>query len=230
MIALTTFGNKLLSDGQRLLVYTGEMTPPPVLPTPAAPAITAENDAVQTITVTQPEGLSFTEIRYLVNGTGPFTPTSFTIQLSPTTSYLPGAIEFYVAAIEGVRNESQRVANTTTLAAYVAPINTNPVAPTLTADDVANTLTVSSAYALSELQQRITDAGAIVALPTLVTQVGDVARAEGYYQVRVRADTGRNASAFARSAAFTQAPVTPPPTGDGDTYAEAGYADANYSL
>lgn len=201
-------GRLLMNEAGRVLSFGGTVTPPVILPTPNAPVITAEDDAAQTITFSLSGGLSYDQLRYEVAGAGPYTPTSFTIQLSPTTSYLPGAVVLYVVAVAGVRNESQRVSNTTTLAAYVPPANVTPPAPTLAADDNADTLTVSSPYALAELEQRLTDGGAVAALPSLAQNVGDVDRAEGYYQVRVRAAAGRNPSGWARSAAFTKKPVS----------------------
>ncbi|GGG33473.1 hypothetical protein [Hymenobacter glacieicola] len=212
---LGTKGRLFAAPSGIVLSFGGTVTAPVVLPTPDAPVITVEDDAAQTLTFSLAAGLSYDQVRYEVAGAGPYTPSSFTIQLSPTVSYLPGAVVLYVVGIEGVRNESRRSSNLTTLAAYVPPANTTPPAPVLSGDDMADTLTISSPYALAELEMRTTDNQTIRAVPAMSLAQGDVDRAAGYTQVRVKASTGRNVSPWADSPAFTKKPsgTLPPPAG-----------------
>ncbi|GAB2528300.1 hypothetical protein [Rufibacter soli] len=83
--------------------------------------------------------------------------------------------------------------------------NTTPAAPTVTADDAANTLSASHALGTSEIVVS-TNGGAYVAYAGTIN-VGDVARAAGYWKFKVKAATGRNESSVANSPAFTVAPA-----------------------
>lgn len=91
--------------------------------------------------------------------------------------------------------------------------NTTPAAPTLTADDSANTLSASHTLGTSEIVVS-ENGGAYVAYSGTIN-VGDVARAAGYWKFKIKAATGRNESAVVDSPAFTVAGnITPAaPTG-----------------
>lgn len=86
--------------------------------------------------------------------------------------------------------------------------NTTPAAPTVFADDTANTLSFSHALGATQIEVS-TNGGTYTdyatAYPGLEIAVGDVARAIGYYKARTKAATGRNVSPEANSPAFTVA-------------------------
>jgi hypothetical protein len=79
--------------------------------------------------------------------------------------------------------------------------NTTPAAPTLSADDTANTLSASHALGTSEIV--VSENDGVYAAYSGPISVGDVARAEGYWKFKVKSATGRNESAVANSPAFT---------------------------
>lgn len=80
--------------------------------------------------------------------------------------------------------------------------NTTPIAPVAVADDNADTLAYTHALGTGELETS-TNGGAYAAYAPI--NVGNVDRVQGYYKTRVRAATGRNASAYTESPAFTTA-------------------------
>jgi hypothetical protein len=104
--------------------------------------------------------------------------------------------------------------------------NTTPVAPTLVADDVANTLTASHSLGTSEIEVS-TNGGAYTAY-TGTINVGDVARSAGYWVFRTKAATGRNVSATASSPAFTVAVVTPPPSSSNVLLSESDFTSTSW--
>lgn len=79
--------------------------------------------------------------------------------------------------------------------------NTTPAAPTLSAEDTANTLSASHALGSSEILVS-TNNGAYVAYAGPIA-VGDVARPVGYYKFKIKAAAGRNESPITNSPAFT---------------------------
>ncbi|WP_400190662.1 hypothetical protein [Hymenobacter sp. B81] len=86
-----------------------------------------------------------------------------------------------------------------------APVVTTPDAPTLTADDTADTLSAAHPLGASEILVS-TNGSTYVAYAGPIT-VGDVARAAGYWKFKTRAAVGRNESPVAESPAFNVAPV-----------------------
>lgn len=84
-------------------------------------------------------------------------------------------------------------------------VNTTPAPPTVTGDDVADTLIASHALGASEIVFS-TNGGAFGPYAGTIN-VGDVSRAQGYWQFKIKAATGRNESAVALSPAFTVAVV-----------------------
>lgn len=81
--------------------------------------------------------------------------------------------------------------------------NTTPAAPTLAANDSADTLAASHALGTSEIVFS-TNNGSYVAYTSTIS-VGDVARAAGYYKFKIKSAAGRNESAVVDSPAFTVA-------------------------
>lgn len=81
--------------------------------------------------------------------------------------------------------------------------NTKPASPTLTADDSTNTLSASHALGASEILMSTNNA-AYIAYSGIIN-VGDVARAEGYWKFKTKAATGRDESDPVSSPSFTVA-------------------------
>jgi hypothetical protein len=86
--------------------------------------------------------------------------------------------------------------------------NTTPSAPTLTANDTANSLTATHALGTSEIVMSVNGA-TYVAYAAIA--VGDVARVAGYYKFKIKSATGRNESTVVESPAFTGSVVVPDP-------------------
>ncbi len=82
--------------------------------------------------------------------------------------------------------------------------NTTPAAPTIIADDGTNTLDATHTLGDSEILVSVNDA-AYAQFDGLVINVGDIARAAGYWKFKIKAATGRNESPVASSPAFTVA-------------------------
>jgi large repetitive protein len=84
--------------------------------------------------------------------------------------------------------------------------NTTPAAPTLTADDASNTLAASSSLGTSEIV--VSENGAAYTAYAGTINVGNVARAAGYWKFKIKASSGRNESSVVNSPAFTVTTVT----------------------
>ncbi|MEJ2905099.1 hypothetical protein WAE58_21820 [Pedobacter panaciterrae] len=130
------------------------------------------------------------------------------IGLTPVTQY------FYRvrATANGFNGSNYAVGNKTTDVAG----NITPVAPTLTADDTANTLQATHSRGEAEMVCSVNNAAdvALTAVAgwntsTHLIDVGNVARAIGYYRIRTKAATGFNPSPYVSSPAFTVALPTP---------------------
>lgn len=113
--------------------------------------------------------------------------------------------------------------------------NTTPSAPIVTADDSADTLSASHALGTSEIVVSENN-GAYVAYSGQIN-VGNVARAQGYWKFKIKAATGRNESAVAESPAFTvaSAPAANVPTTNLSAYwkmdeASGDFVDSHNSL
>lgn len=145
------------------------------------------------------------------------------IGLTPVTQY------FYRvrATANGFNGSNYATGNKTTDVAG----NVTPVAPTMTADDSLDTLTIAHARGEAEIVVSINNA-ADVALTAVAgwntsthkIDVGNVARAAGYYRARTKAATGFNASPYVSSPAFSvslptpSAPITPVTDNSGRTF------------
>lgn len=193
--------NQVATTGQQFAVsYTrtiGTTTvPAPTVTTPAPPGLVAD-DVANTLYATHALGTS--EIVMSVNN-GAFEP------YAPVTvgdvARAAGYWKFKIKSAAG-RNESS-VVNSPAFTVAVAS-NTTPAAPTVTGDDTANTLTATHALGAGEILVS-ENGGAFVAYAPIT--VGNVARASGYWQFKIKAATGRNESALAASPAFTVAIAT----------------------
>jgi hypothetical protein len=87
---------------------------------------------------------------------------------------------------------------------FEATANTTPAAPTIIADDTANTIDATHTLGDSEIMVSENN-GSYVQFDGTPISVGDVARAAGYYKFKIKSATGRNESAVASSPAFTVA-------------------------
>ncbi|WP_214228658.1 hypothetical protein [Pedobacter sp. B4-66] len=145
------------------------------------------------------------------------------IGLTPVTQY------FYRvrATANGFNGSNYATGNKTTDVAG----NVTPVAPTMTADDSLDTLIIAHARGEAEIVVSINNA-ADVALTAVAgwntsthkIDVGNVARAAGYYRARTKAASGFNASPYVSSPAFSvslptpSAPITPVTDNSGRTF------------
>ncbi|WP_448104744.1 hypothetical protein [Pedobacter panaciterrae] len=134
---------------------------------------------------------------------------SFTdIGLTPSTLYY---YRLRVTA-NGFTGSNYSTASKSTTAAS----NVTPPAPTMVADDNSDTLEITHSRGESEIMVSVNDA-AYVALTAVAgwnatthkIDVGNVARAAGYYKAKTKAVTGFNESLIANSPAFTVALPTP---------------------
>lgn len=112
-----------------------------------------------------------------------------------------------------------------------------PAAPVPDSNDTADTLRFDSPFGPANMEAKV-NGGAVQPYLDVFTNagsisIGDVNRAEGYYQVRVKADAveGRSASAWASSPAFTQLVAGPyAPPARTPAFLEADYATGNTTL
>jgi len=88
--------------------------------------------------------------------------------------------------------------------------NFTPIAPTLSADDTANTLSAAHSLGASEIVQSTND-GAYVAYAGQIS-VGNFVRDAGYYKFKIKSATGRNESPVVSSPAFTETALPKPAT------------------
>jgi hypothetical protein len=166
--------------------------------TPNAPTLAAD-DAANTLTASHALGSS--EILVSENG-GAFITYTGQINVG-NVARTAGYWKFKTKAAT-LRNESAVVNSP----AFTEVIATTPNAPTLVADDAANTLTASHALGSSEIL--VSENGGAFASYTGQINVGNVARAEGYWKFKTRAATLRNESAVVNSPAFTEVIATTP--------------------
>ena len=96
-------------------------------------------------------------------------------------------------------------------------VTSTPIAPTLTADDVADTLVASHALGTSEIL--VSENGGAFVSYTGKINVGNVARAAGYWKFKIKASTNRNESAVVNSPEFTAVTTPDAPTLKGDDVA-----------
>lgn len=160
--------------------------------TPAPPTITAD-DSANTLSASHALGVS--EIVMSVNG-NPFVAYSGPISVGDNAR-AAGYWRFKIKSATG-RTESA-VANSPAFT-QLPTGNTTPAAPTLTANDVSDTLTAAHALGTSEIVVSENN-GAYV--PYTPITVGNVARAAGYWKFKIKSATGRNESAVVNSPAFT---------------------------
>lgn len=130
----------------------------------------------------------------------------------PYSAYVEGSTLTYDEwhySVAGVRENGRKLAYALQSAKNNVPNgNTTPAAPTIIADDTANTLDATHALGDSEIEVSVND-GAYSQFNGTPIAVGNVARAEGYYKFRVKAATGRNVSPVALSPAFSVTNITP---------------------
>lgn len=191
----------LLSLG---LTQGGTTPTEPSNTTPAPPTLTAD-DTANTISATHTLGTS--EILVSVNG-GAFTTYSGVINVGDVTR-AAGYYRFKIKSASG-RNESAIVNSPAFTQTPVG--NTTPAAPTNgVVDDNSNTFgfTLVSGITLSGNYEYTLNGGTTVAGVTAnPIIVGDVSKAIGQVGVRVKAASGRNASAWLFNAvAFTPTPL-----------------------
>lgn len=122
------------------------------------------------------------------------------------------AIMDRIAALEATVISLQSQIDNIVSGGGTPPANTTPAAPTIIANDTADTIDATHALGDSEILVSINN-GAYVQFDGTPIAVGDVARAAGYYKFKIKAATGRNESPIASSPAFTVA-GTPPPSGN----------------
>lgn len=161
--------------------------------TPAAPTITSD-DTANTLQATHTLGAS--EILVSENNAAYGQYDGLVINVGDVNR-AEGYWKFKVKSATG-RNESAEVSSP----AFNAVVNTTPAAPTLTASDSADTLSASHALGVSEILVSVNNA-AYTQYDGAVINVGDVARAAGYWKFKIKAATGRNESTVANSPAFT---------------------------
>ena len=87
---------------------------------------------------------------------------------------------------------------------------TTPSAPTLTADDDANTL--SASHALGDAEILVSENGSAFTTYPATINVGNVARPAGYWKFKTKSAPQRNESAVVSSPEFTVATTPNPPT------------------
>jgi len=160
-----------------------------VTTTPSAPTLSANDDAN---TLAASHALGSTEILVSENGST-FTTYPGTINVG-NTARPAGYWKFKTkAAIQ--RNESA-VVNSPEFTVTITPS-----APTLAADDDANTL--SASHALGSTEILVSENGSAFATYSGTINVGNVARPAGYLKFKTKAATQRNESAVVNSPEFT---------------------------
>jgi hypothetical protein len=166
--------------------------------TPGAPTLVAD-DVANTLTASH--ALGNTEILVSENG-GAF--IAYTGQISVGNGARPaGYWKFKTKAVLG-RNESTMVNSP----AFTEVAATTPNPPTFLADDAANTLIVTHPLGNSDILVSENE-GAFVQYTGQIN-VGDVARAAGYWKFKTKAGSGRNESAVVNSPAFTEVTANTP--------------------
>jgi hypothetical protein len=91
---------------------------------------------------------------------------------------------------------------------FLASVNTTPLPPTLTADDIKNTLNASHSLGTSQILVSVDNAAFIPYTGQI--NVGNVTRAAGYWRFKVKAAEGRNESPIVESPKFNGVSVTSP--------------------
>jgi hypothetical protein len=168
--------------------------------TPAAPTAGTVNDTLNTFTFTETPGYTVAagDYEHSINEADYVPTTANPIEVGDLAIAI-GALKVRVKAATG-RNAS---ADLTNAQAFTVAANTTPAAPTLAADDSANTLSASHALGTSEIL--VSEAGGAYQAYSGPIAVGDVARAIGYWRFKIKAAAGRNESPVADSPAFTVA-------------------------
>lgn len=166
--------------------------------TPEAPTLTA-NDNTDILVASSSLGNS--EIVYSTNN-GVFVPYAGQINVG-NIGRSEGYYKFKIKAANG-RNESSVVNSPAFTFIDDGSGNITPSAPAWVADDVLDTLTATSALGTGEIV--VSENNGAYA-PYADINVGNVARAAGYWKAKVKAATGRNESAVSNSPAFTVAIV-----------------------
>jgi len=172
------------------------------LPTPAAPGFVSQDDAANTYVFTPTSGYTATAHEYAINGGAFQNATSSTISVGDVAIPV-GSLVVRVKEVAGVNNAGATRSNATAFT-VAGGGNTVPSAPTITQSDSANTISATHALGASEILKSENSA-AFVQYDGAVINVGDVARAAGYYRFKIKAAAGRDESAIASSAGFTVA-------------------------
>lgn len=164
--------------------------------TPTAPILT-QDDVANTISASHPN-YPISEIE--VNGANTYW-TQYTETISVGNVDQPaGYWQFRIKASQG-RNAGA-IASSVPFTS-VASANITPNAPTIIADDTANTIDASSPdYADTEILISV-NGGAYTQFDGNPINVGNTNLAAGYYKFKIKSATGRNESAEASSPAFT---------------------------
>jgi hypothetical protein len=160
--------------------------------TPSAPTLVVD-DVANTVLATHPLGES--EIVYRVDGSV-FIPYTGQINVGDR-DWPAGFLQFKIKAGTG-RNESP-VSKSPAFSVRSKPVA--PVAPTVVADNVTNTLIASHILGSSEIV--VSENGEAFVAYTAQISVGNVARAAGYWKFKVKAANGRNESDVVNSPQFT---------------------------
>ena len=173
--------------------------------TPDAPAVIGD-DVANTLSVSHSLGNS--EILVSENG-GPFTTYDGQINVG-NVARTAGHWKFKIKAATN-RNESA-IANSPAFTVTITPD-----APAVIGDDVTNILSVSHSLGNSEIL--VSQNGGPFTTYDGQINVGNVARAAGYWKFKIKAATNRNESAVANSPAFTVTVTPDAPTLFGDNIA-----------
>ncbi|TXK52397.1 hypothetical protein FVR03_01385 [Pontibacter qinzhouensis] len=127
---------------------------------------------------------------------GTFNNLAYTYNVSPreTTTY---RVEF--------TNTAGLVISRQVVISFAQAPTTTPAAPTINADDSANTLQATHSLGATEILVSVNN-GAYAQYNGAVINVGDVDRPFGYWKFKTKAATGRNESPVANSPEFTAMP------------------------
>lgn len=215
------FAGSNYANGQITTAVAGNTTPP----TPTAPVT---DDTANTFDWTYSTGYnSNADYEYTINGgTGYSQVTAKPISIGEVALAI-GKVGVRVKASTG-RNVSGTLFNTVafTLAAIT------PSAPTAgVVDDTANTFdfTYSTGYTnVTDYEYSLDGGTTVIALTAKPLVVGDVAKAIGQIRVRVKAASGRNASAWLQNAtAYTASAATTVPLTSWKTPVQNGTLTSN---
>jgi hypothetical protein len=157
--------------------------------TPLAPEVVGD-DVANTLVAIHPFGNS--EIVVSANG-GAFSSYAGTINVG-NVSRPAGYWKFKIKATLQ-RNESEEVSSP------VFTVTTTPDAPTLLADDLANTLTAFHSLGTTEILVSVN--GGPFTTFTGMINVGNLSRPTGYWRFKIKASLQRNESAVVSSPLFT---------------------------